>query len=504
MLKVIYACIVDQHDLRLVVLAGLLCLLSCFTAANLFLHAAEARGRPRRLWHTAAAIVFGSGVWATHFVAELAYDPGIPVGYDIGLTALSIVIAMSVTWLGLGVALRYQATEIGGAIIGAAVGGMHYVGMAALRLPADLHWNFSYVGLSLATGICLGAAGLRVLTLGTTLRYRLAATLLFVLAIVGLHFTGMAAVVLELNPAIHISGQVIAPELLAVAIAAVTVLIVTLGLSSAFVDDQLARRALGEADRLARRVDERTVELQQAQAQLLRQERFSALGELTATVAHELRNPMSAITNTVFVLRQKIDGSGIDLERPISRLERSIARCDNIINDLVDFSNLRSLQCRVVTADKWLESVLDDQKLPEEITLVRRLGAPGSQANLDVTLMRRAIGNLVENASQAVTELGTLPRERRITVASHVTAGWLEIAIEDTGIGIPSEILPKVFDPLFSTRNFGTGLGLAVVKQVVEQHEGKITIVSTPGEGTRVALRLPLDITPKSTDKVAA
>jgi NO-binding membrane sensor protein with MHYT domain len=147
MLRVIYACIVEQHDLRLVVLAGLLCLFSCFTAANLFLHAAEARGRPRHLWHIAAAIVLGAGVWATHFVAELAYDPGIPVGYDIGLTGLSIVIAMGVTWLGMAVALRYKANEIGGAMIGAAVGGMHYVGMAALRLPADLHWNFSYVGL---------------------------------------------------------------------------------------------------------------------------------------------------------------------------------------------------------------------------------------------------------------------------------------------------------------------------------------------------------------------
>lgn len=97
------------------------------------------------------------------------------------------------------------------------------------------------------------------------------------------------------------------------------------------------------------------------------------------------------------------------------------------------------------------------------------------------------------------------PRERSITVASHVAAGWLEITVEDTGIGIPNEILPKVFDPLFSTRGFGTGLGLAVVKQVVEQHGGKIAIASTPGKGTRVAILLPLDAAAsKTAGKIAA
>jgi len=158
-----------------------------------------------------------------------------------------------------------------------------------------------------------------------------------------------------------------------------------------------------------------------------------------------------------------------------------------------------------VTADKWLADVLDEQKLPDGITLHSRLAAPEQQANLDVALMRRVIINLVENASQALTEPETTPRERSVTVASHVAAGWLEITVEDTGVGIPAEILPKVFDPLFSTRSFGTGLGLAVVKQVVEQHGGKIAIVSTLGKGTRVAILLPLDaVAAKPTGRIAA
>ena len=191
------------------------------------------------------------------------------------------------------------------------------------------------------------------------------------------------------------------------------------------------------------------------------------------------------------------------LYAPLLYITQTKGYADRIINDLVDFSNLREIQCRLVTADKWLADLLDEQKLAEGIVLQRRLGAAEQQADIDVTLMRRALANLIENASQALTEEGTNPRERRITVGSDISAGWLEIFVEDTGIGIAPDVLPKVFEPLFSTRAFGTGLGLAVVKQVVEQHHGKITIASKPGQGTRVAILLPLD-TPAHSGKIAA
>jgi len=504
MFGTLYTCIAEQHDLRLVALAALLCLFSCFTASNLFLHAADSRSRPRLGWEVAAAMVFGAGVWSTHFVAELAYEPGIPVGYDIGLTSLSIAIAMAVTWAGMVVALRYRMPEIGGAIMGGAVGAMHYVGMAALRMPAVLHWNFSFVGLSLAIGICLAALALHALASGTSLRCRMAGTTLLVLAICGLHFTAMAAVVLEPDSSIAVSGQVMAPELLAIAIAAVTVLIVALGLSSAYVDDQLARRAIIEAERLARRVEERTAELHAAQELLLRQERHSALGELMATVAHELRNPMSAIANTVFTIKQSIAGSGLDLGRPIGRLERSVARCERLINDLVEFSARREIQPRLLGLDVWLEEVLATLQLPDGIALIRRLDAAGKQTRLDVNLMRRAISNIIDNASQALSESEREARDRQIVVSTHLAADRLELRIADNGVGIPAAILPKVFDPLFSTRNFGVGLGLSVVKQIVEQHAGTIAIASVEGKGCTVDIRLPLASAATEPEPIAA
>src|SRR5262245_25775735 len=165
MLRVL-ACVTEQHDLRLVVLAGLICTLSVFTAFTLLGRAAEARGaRWRWTWLIAAATVTGSGVWSTHFVAMLAFQPNLPVGYDVTLTALSVVIAIAVSLLGLAVAVAFRRkpgmVALGGAIVGAAVGAMHFTGMSALRVPAQIGWDAAMVIASLVIGITLGALALR-------------------------------------------------------------------------------------------------------------------------------------------------------------------------------------------------------------------------------------------------------------------------------------------------------------------------------------------------------
>lgn len=243
-------------------------------------------------------------------------------------------------------------------------------------------------------------------------------------------------------------------------------------------------------DDLERRVQERTAELHAAQEEILRKERLSALGQLTATVAHELRNPLSSIRNTLFTIKEALASAAINLERPVGRMERSIARCDGIINDLLDYTRFRDLRCRVVTADKWLEEALAEHALPKDVGLVSRLGASNSRLNLDTERMRRVLVNLFDNAAQAMAELGP-DAERRITVSSSVADRAYELIITDTGPGIPADVLPKIFEPLFSTKTFGTGLGLPTVKQIVEQHGGTIVIDSAPGRGTRVIIRLP-------------
>jgi len=237
---------------------------------------------------------------------------------------------------------------------------------------------------------------------------------------------------------------------------------------------------------LQRRVEERTAALKAAQGDLVRKERLSALGQLTATMAHELRNPLSAIRNTLFAVKETAVAEGISLDRPLGRIERSIERCDRIINDLLDYTRIKELRRAVLMSDAWLADVLADQRLPAGISLERHFGADCEIA-IDPDQMRRVVINLVENAAQAI---GDSAVERRVTVGTSRNGDFFEMTIEDTGSGIPGDVLPKVFEPLFSTKSFGTGLGLPVVKQIVEQHGGSIAIASEPGKGTRVTVRL--------------
>jgi diguanylate cyclase (GGDEF)-like protein/PAS domain S-box-containing protein len=251
----IYACLTEQHDLWLVFLAGLICIASSLVSVSLLTRTNDTdRGRSLT-WLFMAAAVFGAGVWSTHFIAELAFEPGFPISYDAGLTAISFVVAIGSVWLGMFVKFRYAAPLLGGAIIGAAIAAMHYTGMAALRAPAQEHWDFGYVLASIAVSMTGAAAGMRVLSRGTALSSRLMAALLLVLAICGLHFTGMAAVTLVPDPLIAVPGSAIPPNVLAIAIATVMALIAGLGLLGLIVDNHLASTAAQEAERLRRSED---------------------------------------------------------------------------------------------------------------------------------------------------------------------------------------------------------------------------------------------------------
>lgn len=137
MFRVLY-CIGNEHDLRLVVLVAIVCFLSSLAAVNPFHRARATEGWVREIWVVIAGVVTGCGIWATHFVAILAYNPGVSFGYDITLTALSLLMAVVITSLGLGVAIYSPAKWaplIGGGIVGVGISTMHYLGMRALQVP---------------------------------------------------------------------------------------------------------------------------------------------------------------------------------------------------------------------------------------------------------------------------------------------------------------------------------------------------------------------------------
>jgi signal transduction histidine kinase len=255
----------------------------------------------------------------------------------------------------------------------------------------------------------------------------------------------------------------------------------------------LLQRQIQTTEAMARIVAEKA-EAERARAvaenELLQQERMSLLGRLTASVAHELRNPLSTIRNTIHAIHQVVRDGGLQVDRQMARVQRTIDRCDGIIDDLLDYAGAPELNPTVLALDAWLDKSLDQQKLPPSITLERRLAAPGATVTIDAERLRCAISNLIENAAEAIADAPDLA-ERRITISTHAGAE-AEIVVADTGPGMSAAVLKRIFEPLFSTRAFGTGLGLPTVKRIIEQHRGKMAIGSVPGAGTRVQIRLPL------------
>ena len=239
----ILSCLGGEHDLRLVVLAGLICFLASVTAINLLHRAWATSGRARTFWVGLAGAATGCGIWATHFIAMLAYDPGVAIAYDVGLTSLSLVAAIAVTAAGLGLAVsRPRRAMLGGGIVGAGVACMHYTGMWALQLPGHVHWAPDLVAFSIMLGILFGMAALAVATRRADLHGTALAGLLLALAIVSHHFTAMGAVEIIPDPTRAFTVFSMSPTALAVGVAGVAVAVLGMTLVGAIADRRLSER----------------------------------------------------------------------------------------------------------------------------------------------------------------------------------------------------------------------------------------------------------------------
>src|SRR5947209_4706929 len=241
----VFNCLTVEHDWRLVMLAVLICFLTSLAAINLFHRARAASGRVQLAWLPATGITTGCGIWATHFIAMLAYEPGIPVAYNVGLTALSLLPAAAVTSIGFAVSLAIPglgAALVGGVVVGAGVGAMHYTGMSALEVPGRIAWNLPLVTSSVGLGMVFGAAALASAVRSDEIRTTLVAALLLTLAIVSHHFTAMGAVEILPDPTRVIDAFSLSPTALALAIANAAVAVLGMSLAGAFADRRLRQK----------------------------------------------------------------------------------------------------------------------------------------------------------------------------------------------------------------------------------------------------------------------
>lgn len=236
-------------------------------------------------------------------------------------------------------------------------------------------------------------------------------------------------------------------------------------------------------------VRERTAELRDAQNELILKDRLATLGQLTATVSHELRNPLGTIRTSVFTLSNRIKNKEDSIQHIMDRIDRNIVRCDSIITELLDYSRIRALQHQKTNLAIWLKTLLGETEIPDGISVSLELD-DSIETEIDRDLFRRVMVNVIDNASQAINSVEN-NTAKKIIIESRINNGLIELIVTDTGPGIDPDILQRVFDPLFSTKSFGIGLGLSIVRQIMVQHGGSVDIVSELNVGTRVILTLP-------------
>jgi len=297
-------------------------------------------------------------------------------------------------------------------------------------------------------------------------------------------------------------------------------------------DLKRAEEALKEySGQLEEKVEERTRELQDAQERLVYNEKLAVLGQLAGGMAHELRNPLGAIKNAAYFLNMALEKPEPEVKEAVEVLERGVRTSESIINSLLDFARPKPPALRKLKINDVLKEALSRTTLPDlpatpnaaqegNVKVVTQLDETLPTVMADPDQLSQAFGNIILNAIQAMPEGGeltitaeewhsddaiparhlpaTLSLARREGREALGKAGGrspkseIRIQISDTGAGIPKENLKKLFEPLFTSKAKGIGLGLALTRTLVEGHGGTIEVKSEVGKGSTFTVKLPV------------
>ncbi len=242
---------------------------------------------------------------------------------------------------------------------------------------------------------------------------------------------------------------------------------------------------VGAHAELARRVAERSAQLEAAQAELVRKERLAVLGQLAGSIAHQIRNPLGSIKNAAYLLRMVLGHSPEpDVRSAIEIIHDEVRRANRIITDMVDYAKVQPAHPRPTALGYVLEQALGGLSIPQDVIVIREM-TDLPVINVDSDQIQTALFNLVRNAVEAMPDGGTL------TVSSEVTAAAVVLRIQDTGMGIPEDIRARLFEPLLTTKPVSMGLGLLTARTLIENQGGTLDCVSTQGKGTRFDVHLP-------------
>jgi two-component system sensor histidine kinase HydH len=251
------------------------------------------------------------------------------------------------------------------------------------------------------------------------------------------------------------------------------------------------------SQQMEEKIQKTTADLRKTEAQLIRSEKLAALGQLSAGIAHEIRNPLTSINILIHSLTETLPREDSRWE-DLKVIEEEILRINEIVDQFLRFAKPASPLFEKTNLVPVLEEILQLLRPQIErggITVKKEFG-PLPLITVDKEQIKQVTLNLLMNAIQAMTEGGRLSMSGRLSK----NGDWVELAIQDSGVGIPPDDMNKLFDPFFSTKEGGMGLGLAIAHRIIDQHHGKIEVESTPGKGTLFTISLPVSTEEQDAD----
>ncbi|NJD08668.1 MAG: PAS domain S-box protein [Methylococcaceae bacterium] len=238
-------------------------------------------------------------------------------------------------------------------------------------------------------------------------------------------------------------------------------------------------------EQLERKVRERTQQLLNAQEELVRKEKLAVLGQIAGSVAHELRNPLAVISNAVYFLHAVLPESNATVQEYLGIIDGEVGSADRIVGDLLDSVRTRSPDRLPVDLGQLIQKTLETCQRPSRVEVGLAIPADLPPLLADPLQLQQVLRNLISNAYEAMPEGGILRLE------ANQDDGWIVVAVRDTGVGLSPVHRDQLFQPLFTTKARGIGLGLVVVKNLMEANGGRIEVDSQPGKGTTFTLWLP-------------
>lgn len=479
-----------HHNHSLVILSIIISIFASYTALDLVNSLSNSRGKVKWVWLSGGSLAMGVGIWSMHFIGMLAFRiPGIDIYYDFPLLFLSVAVAILASALALFLISHRQASLktyiMGSLVMGTAIAGMHYIGIASMRMAALIHWNMSLVVISILIAI---GASFAALYMAFKLRHDLSLKGFFNrgvggvfmgIAISGMHYTAMAAMSFTLNNETSWSDQhLLATDGLAAAIIIGTLLILGIALSGSNIDRALTKRAVMND---------------------VLQEGIKARDQFLSIASHELKTPLTALKlQTEFILRQISQGK-LNIEQAKGMLKKTtnnFNRINCLVDEMLDISriSLGKLILHKTQADlkNVVEEVVETFRPQFEHSGVHDLvlQAETVVGQFDVFRIEQVLNNLISNALKYGNTKG-------VEVSLRREGNYALITVRDQGIGIPEKSLPLVFNRFERINGnstiSGLGLGLYIAKEIVQEHEGDIWAESDLGKGSSFYVRLPLD-----------